>query len=138
MTVAQIRSSASKSLTEGNGWPPSLPEFIALGTESIDYDAAYSRCIRQKPEGRVEQYVYDDAYFNIKTQSDKDARRDHRRFMRDAENLELRGELVLKSEELLALPMNKERNMNDIERQKQDEKTGGKLHPRIAKLLGKK
>lgn len=139
MTVEQIRISVSKSLTEGNGWPPSLPEFIARGTEAIDYDAAYFRCLNQKPEGRVEKWVYEKAYYNIRTQGDKEARKDHKRFMKQAEELEKRGELTLPEEELIGLPVHSVKNLNDRKREEWEQSHGKELNPRIKKILeGKK
>ena len=125
MTVSEIRISISKCcLTKKDktrdAWPPSLPDFIANGKEQIDYDAAYYRCLNKSPSGRLETWVYEKAYFNIKSSSDESARKQHKRFMDEAENLESMGRLVLNEEELLALPVNSVKNMNDLKREEFD------------------
>ena len=137
MTVTEIRTSVSKTLLEGNGWPPSLPEFVSLGKGSVDYDAAYFRCLNKSPQGRVETWVYENAYYNIKSAADDKARRMHRKFMSQAEDLEREGKLQNHDEMLKALPVHSVKNLNDLVREEYQEKHENELHPRIKKLLGK-
>lgn len=144
MTVKEIRISVSRALTdelvmeELNGWPPSLPEFISLGSEKVDFDAAFQRCVSKEPQGRAEQWVYENSAFNIRRLSQTDAERFHKKELKKAIEMEKSGKLVLNSEMALALPPNSVKNVNDIEREKYEEKTGGKIHPRIQAILDSK
>lgn len=138
MTIQQIRTSVSKSLTEGNGWPPSLPEFINLGYEQIDYHAAFMRCLAKKPEGRVEQWVYENAGYNIRVSSHEAAERLHKKFMNEGIEKEKRGELELQDDMLVALSVNSVKNMNDLKREEYEASHGKVLNPRIAKILERK
>lgn len=103
---------------EGNGWVPSLPEFIQLGRPQIDYEAAYFRCLNKSPDGRLETWVYEKAYYNIRGASDDRARKMHQRYMKEAEELESRGKLKLNDEELIGLPVHSVKNVVDVEREK--------------------
>lgn len=137
MTIPQIRVSVTKSLTEGNGWPPSLPEFIALGSEQVDFEGAYFRCLNKKPDGRIEQHAYERVYFNVRASSDDKARQVHKRAMKDAVELDRRGELKLNEDELKALPIYSVKNMNDLERERWNSEHK-ELNPIVAKILESK
>lgn len=95
------------------------------------------RCLAKKPEGRIEQWVSENAGFNIRTASHENAERLHKKFMKEAMQKEQRGELKLNSEMLKALPPNSVKNTNDLAREEYEQKHGKQLHPRIAKILGK-
>lgn len=140
LTNEQIKKGIEKCkerIFGGNAWPPDLSEFMALvyGQSESDYDAAFFRCLNKDPQGRVEQWVYEKAYFNIRSSSDEQARRMHKRFMKEAEQLEREGKLKLNKEELLALPPNSVKNMNDLAREKWEEKHGKTINPRLQKIM---
>lgn len=137
MTVEQIRTSVSKFLLSGNGWPPSLPEFIAGGSEEVDFHAAFMRCLNKEPQGRAEQWVYENAGWNIRTASHEKAERMHKKFLQEAIEKEQRGDLQLNEEMLKALPVNSVKNDNDLAREDYEQRKGKALHPRIAKIIGK-
>lgn len=103
----------------GNAWAPDLAEFLAMihGHTDVDYQAAFFRMLNKKPEGRVEQWVYENASFNIRSMAHEKAERAHKKFMLEGFEKERRGELVLAKEELLALPVNSVKNLNDIKRE---------------------
>lgn len=139
MTVKEIRNSVFKALTDKkvmerlNGWPPSLPEFIALGGEDVDYDGAFYRCLNKAPEGRPEQFVYENSAFNIRRLSQKEAERFHKKELDKAIDLEKRGLLRLNSEMPLQLTEHSTVNLNDIERENYKDKPH-KFTDRINKL----
>lgn len=137
MTVEQIRASISKFLLSGNAWPPSLPEFIGGGTDEVDFHAAFMRCLNREPQGCAEQWVYENASFNIRTASHENAERMHKKFLQEAIKKEQRGDLKLNEEMLKALPVNSVKNDNDLAREAYEQRNGKKLNPRIAKILGK-
>ncbi len=124
----------------GDTWAPDYAKFMAIasGRTEVDYFAAFHRCLDKKPEGRVEQWVYENASFNIRSMSHENAERSHRKWMNEAIEKDRRGELIL-NEEILAkaLPEKVERNVNDIKRQEWED--SGKKCPfqdRINKLKG--
>lgn len=123
----------------GNAWPPDLAEFLALihGHSEVDYHAAFLRCLSKSPEGRIEQWVYENAGYNIRVSTHEAAERMHKKFMREAIEKDSRGELKLNDEMLKALPVNSVKNDNDLERERYNEAHNNELHPRIKKLLGK-
>ncbi|CAL9959668.1 hypothetical protein VPHK250G1_0045 [Vibrio phage K250 g1] len=99
---------------------------------------AYSRMIAKEPEGRIEQWVYEKAAFNLRRESDAIARRNHKRFMKEAIELERLGKLKLNEEMLKALPPNSVINANDLARQEFEQKNGRSLNPRIQAILDAK
>lgn len=136
----QIRKGISKvreNIRSGNAWAPDLADFLALihGQSEVDYHAAFMRCLAKAPEGRVEQWVYENAGYNIRVSSHESAERMHKKFMKEALMKERRGELRLNSEMLKALPPNSVKNTNDLARERYTSQHGNKLHPRIAKIL---
>lgn len=128
------------NIRRGDQWPPDLSGFLSLihGHDEINFDMAYSRMIAKEPEGRVEQWVYEKAAFNIRRESDVIARRNHKRFMKEGMELERLGKLQLNEDMLKALPPNSVINANDLARQKYEEKHGKKLNPRIQAILNSK
>lgn len=128
------------NIRRGDQWPPDLSGFLALihGHDEINFDMAYSRMIAKAPEGRVEQWVYEKAAFNIRRESDVIARRSHKRFMKEAMELERLGKLELNEDMLKALPPNSVKNMNDLAREEYEEKHGKGLNPRIQAILDAK
>lgn len=138
----QLRKGVNKckeQIFNGNAWAPDLADFLALihGQTDVDYHAAFMRCLSKTPEGRVEQWVYENAGYNIRVSSHEAAERMHKKFMKEALMKEQRGELKLNSEMLKALPPNSVKNTNDLAREEYEQKYGKQLHPRIAKILGK-
>lgn len=129
-----------EKVINGNQWPPDLAEFMAMihGHSSTDFQAAFFRCLEKKPEGRIEQWVYENASYNIKVMSHEQAERSHKKYMLVAIEKEKNGQLMLNKEILAkALPEKIERNLNDIKRQEFEE--SGSVNPfadRIAKLKG--
>lgn len=139
----QIRKGILKvreEIRSGNKWAPDLADFLALihGHTDIDYHAAFMRCLNKEPQGRVERWVYENAGYNIRTASHEAAERMHKKFMKEAIQKEQQGKLVLNDDRLKALPPNSVKNTNDIAREKYEQEHGKSLHPRIAKILGKK
>ena len=96
------------------------------GHDEVDFDMAYSRLLNKEPQGRVEQWVYERAAFNIRRESDDKARKSFKRFMKEAMELERLGKLELNEDMLKALPPNSVMNVNDLERQKYEQ--SGKTH----------
>lgn len=143
LTNDQIKKGIDKckeKIFSGNAWPPDLSEFMALvyGMTESDYDAAYFRCLNKEPQGRVEQWVYEKASYNIRTASDDKARQLHKRFMKQAETLDREGKLRVNEDELKALPPNSVKNLNDLKREEYEQKHGKQLNPRIARILSSK
>lgn len=131
LTNEQIKTGLQRckdKIFGGNAWAPDLAEFLAMihGHDDVDFDMAYSRMLAREPEGRVEQWVYERAAFNIRRESDDKARRSFKRFMKEAMELERQGKLQLNEEMLKALPPNSVINTNDLERQKYE--SSGKKH----------
>lgn len=55
LTADQIRQAVSRAILEGDGWPPSLSEFIKYGKETgFDYDASFDRMINREALNDVE------------------------------------------------------------------------------------
>ncbi|CAM0019413.1 hypothetical protein VPHD171_0044 [Vibrio phage D171] len=128
------------NIRRGDQWPPDLSGFLALihGQDETNFDMAYSRMIAKEPEGRIEQWVYEKAAFNLRRESDVIARRNHKRFMKEAIELERLGKLKLNEEMLKALPPNSVINANDLARQEFEQKNGRSLNPRIQAILDAK
>ena len=128
MTIQQIRLAVSKTLTdkfiteELKGWPPSLPQFISFGNDPIDYEGAFYRCLNKEPEGRPEQFVYENSAFNIRRMTQKEAERFHKRELIRAIELESQGRLVLNADMPLQLTEHSTVNLNDIERENHRDK----------------
>tara|TARA_R110002012_G_C11456037_1_gene592262 strand:- start:39 stop:413 length:375 start_codon:yes stop_codon:yes gene_type:complete len=100
-----------------NGWPPSLPEFISLGREQVDYTGAFYRCLNRDPQGRAEQFVYENSAFNIRRMTQKESERFHKAELDKAINLEARGLLRLNSDMPIGIAQHSTVNLNDIERE---------------------
>lgn len=76
LTVNQIRKAVSRSLTEGDGWPPSLPEFIKLGKDSgFDYEASFDRFINREQLSDVEHFAAQDVGQECRTRLAEDKAR---------------------------------------------------------------
>ncbi len=123
----------------GETWAPDYARFmsIASGMTQVDYFAAFNRCLNKKPSGRIEEWVYENAAFNLRSMSHDRAEVSHRKWMNEAIEKERKGELMLNAEILArALPEKVDRNLNDITRQEFDQ--SGKKNPfqdRIDKML---
>ena len=137
----QLRLGVSKCeerILSGNQWAPDLAEFMAMihGQTSVDFQSAFFRCLDKKPQGRVEQWVYENASYNIKRMSHDQAERSHKKYMLEALEREKKGSLLLNAEVMAkALPEKVDRNLNDIKRQEFEQ--SGKRNPlqdRIDKL----
>ena len=131
LTPQQLRQGVDKckeKILSGNAWAPDMADFLAMihGHDEVDFDMAYSRLLNKSPEGRVEQWVYERAAFNIRRESDDKARKSFKRFMKEAMELERLGKLELNEDMLKALPPNSVMNVNDLERQKYEQ--SGKTH----------
>jgi hypothetical protein len=138
MSTEQIRRAVSECLLHGNGWPPTLPEFISLGNGKTDYDAAYFRCLNRCPKGKIELWVYQNASYNVRIAPDNEARRTHRRFMNEAEQLDREGKLTLPSEAQALLAPCSVKNLNDLKREEYDDKHGHKINARIQAIIDEK
>lgn len=81
MSAAEVRMAVNQSLTLGDAWPPSLPEFITKGELiDIDYDAAFSRMIRGKPNGDIEYWASQEVGFSCRRHLEESkARAKHKR-----------------------------------------------------------
>lgn len=76
LTVDQIRKAVSRSLIEGDGWPPSLPEFIKLGRESgFDYQASFDRFINHERLSDIEFFAAQDVGHECRTKLPEEAAR---------------------------------------------------------------
>lgn len=127
-------------IRKGDQWPPDLSEFLSLIHDhtDIDYHAAFIRCLSGKPQGKLEQWVYEYDSWNIKRAPHDKAERMHKKFMQEAIEMEKRGALRTNDDILKALPVNSVRNDNDIAIERYEEKHGKKLHPRIEGILRSK
>lgn len=127
-------------IREGDQWPPDLSEFLALinGHTDIYYHAAFIRCLNNEPQGKVEQWVYENAGWNIRTAAHDKAERMHKKFMLEAIKKERQGTLKTNDDMLKALPVNSVKDDNDIAIEQYEERNGKKLHPRIEKILRSK
>jgi hypothetical protein len=68
LTVDQIRKAVSRSLLEGDGWPPSLPEFIKYGKDSgFDYQASFDRFINKERLNDIEYFASQDVGYECRT-----------------------------------------------------------------------
>ena len=123
-------------LFEGNHWAPDLSEFLSMihGTSDVDYQAAFHRCLSKSPKGRVETWVYENAGYNIRISSHDSAERMHKKYMKQAMDLDRRGELTLNEEMLKALPANSITNLNDKARNEYRD-SGKKLTGGIAERM---
>lgn len=136
---SQLRSAILKCremIKAGDTWAPDYARFmsIASGMTQVDYFAAFNRCLSKKPTGRIEQWVYENASYNICRMGHDKAEIAHKKWMNEAIEKERRGELMLNAEILArALPEKVDRNLNDIKRQEFDGKKH-KFSDRIAKL----
>ena len=137
----QLRKGVNKCkerIFNGDAWAPDLADFLALihGHTDVDFQAAFQRCLSKSPEGRVEQWVYENAGYNIRASNHDSAERMHKKYMKQAIEMERQGKLVLNEDRLKALPPNSVKNVNDIEREKFEQ--SGKKNPfqeRIDKLI---
>lgn len=71
MTVDQIRKAVTKSLLEGEGWPPSLPEFIKFGKDlGINADESFDKFINARSKSEKSQ-LSDVEYFTAQEVGDR-------------------------------------------------------------------
>ena len=139
---SQLRSAILKcreAIKTGDTWAPDYAKFMAIasGMTQVDYFAAFNRCLSKKPLGRIEQWVYENAAFNLRSMAHDKAEIAHKKWMNEATEKERKGELMLNAEIIArALPEKVDRNVNDIKRQEFEE--SGKKNPfqaRIDKML---
>lgn len=138
LTPQQLRFGVDKckeKIFSGNAWAPDMADFLAMihGHDEVDLDMAYSRLLAKSPEGRIEQWVYEKAAFNIRRESDTKARQMFKRYMKEAMELDKQGKLETNEDILKALPRVSTVNLNDIERENYKDKPH-KFTDRINKL----
>ncbi len=138
LTPQQLRFGVDKckeKIFSGNAWAPDMADFLAMihGHDEVDLDMAYSRLLSKVPEGRIEQWVYERAAFNIRRESDTKARQMFKRYMKEAMELDKQGKLETNEDILKALPRVSTVNLNDIERENHKDKPH-KFTDRINKL----
>ncbi len=90
----EIKKGLAKAISQGNGFAPTLPEFLRF-CNGIDYDEAFYRCLNQAPEGRVERWVSEQVGYNVRVETHRQAQKIHQRYLDMAIKMERRGELVL-------------------------------------------
>ncbi|CSB55483.1 Uncharacterised protein [Vibrio cholerae] len=67
MSAVEVRKAVSSALLNGDEWPPSLPEFVSLGQSiEIDFDEAFKRMIRGKPQGDIEYWATQEVGFECR------------------------------------------------------------------------
>lgn len=67
MSAVEVRKAVSSALLDGYEWPPSLPEFVGLGQSiDIDFDEAFKRMIRGRPQGDIEYWATQDVGFECR------------------------------------------------------------------------
>lgn len=91
--------------------------------------------MNKDPQGKVEQWVYENAGWNIRTAAHDKAERMHKKFMQEAIEKEKRGTLKTNDDMLKALPVNSVKNDNDLAREEYEQRNGKKLNPRIEEIL---
>ena len=111
----RIINRCREQLRDGNRFPPTLGEVEAmLFTRSrYEYEQAFARFQSKKPEGNAERWVYEKCGWNLKRVAAGRELQEFTRYLKQADNLELRGELVLPGEELLRLPKHSSVSVTD-------------------------
>jgi hypothetical protein len=142
LTDEQIQLGMDKckqKIFKGDYWAPDLSEFLALihGHSSIDFHSAFLRCLNKNPEGRIEQWVHENAGYNIRVSSNEKAERMHKKYMMEAIDRDNRGDLILNEDRLIGLPQHSVKSVTDLAREKYEAKNGKKLNPRIKAILDK-
>lgn len=67
MSPTEVRRAVSSALLSGDNWPPSLPEFVALGQSlEVDFDDAFKRMLRDRPKGDVEYWAAQEVGFECR------------------------------------------------------------------------
>ncbi|MCY9802675.1 hypothetical protein OTK51_04435 [Vibrio scophthalmi] len=84
MSSNEVRRAVSYLLLEGDAWPPSLPEFIALGRqELVDFDEAFDRMIRGKPKSDIEYWATQEVGYLCRSYlNERDARSKYRKVLK--------------------------------------------------------
>lgn len=76
MTIEQIRIATSKALLEGDGWPPSLPEFIKYGKDNgIDTDESFDRFINKEELSDIEYAAAQEVGYKCRSRLPEDKAR---------------------------------------------------------------
>ncbi|AIW21337.1 hypothetical protein F0267_22235 [Vibrio coralliilyticus] len=135
MSISEIRIAVSKALLRGDAWPPSLPEFVALGDEyEIDFDEAFDRMIRQKTKGDIEYWANQEVGFSCRRQlNDRDARAKHRKALLKYREKDKQGKLPPRNLVRLA-DKSQERQLKDLKRPTPSQFKQGSIFSRVAEL----
>ena len=69
LTVKEVKNGVTRSLIEGDGWPPSLPQFVTLAKDGdFDYDASFDRMINREDLNDVEYFANQEVGHLCRTQ----------------------------------------------------------------------
>ena len=128
-------------LSDGDKFPPALGEFAALVDirTKKELERAFIRFEANQPEGRAEKHVISSTGWNLKRAAANKQFGEFAKYLRVADELELKGELRDEGEVLKALPVHSSVSLTDRERE--EVSRSGKKHrfsDRIAALVNQK
>lgn len=134
----RVFSICYERLSRENPYPPELGELSALlvNRTKAEIEAAFLRWSIKQPEGRAEKWVFDRCTWNLKRVRSGQELIEFTKHLKQADELEDLGKLVLPEDDLLALPEHSAVSLSDIKRE--EFTRSGKRNPfsdRIAKLM---
>ncbi|MGB2147536.1 MAG: hypothetical protein ACPHZ7_11300 [Vibrio toranzoniae] len=100
-------------------FPPSLGEFMVLinARTQPEVEQAFARWTAKAPQGRAEQWVFDRCTWNLKRARSGYELVEFSKYIKQADELERNGNLVLPEDDLLALPVNSAVSLTDKKRE---------------------
>lgn len=115
-------------LFNGVVFPPVLGEFITAVDQrtKTEVEEAYSRFLSKTPQGRAEKWVISNADWNLRRATAGTELDIYTKYLRQADELEKRGNLILAEEELRALPRHTSIAVTDKAREEYSK--SGKTH----------
>lgn len=134
----RVFSICHERLSRENPYPPELGELSALlvNRTKAEIEAAFLRWSIKQPQGRAEKWVYGKHTWNLKRVRSGQELVEFTKHLKQADELEDAGKLVLPEEDLLALPEHSAVSLTD--RKREEFARSGKRNPfsdRISKLI---
>ncbi|HFQ4959223.1 TPA: hypothetical protein ACGUPM_002676 [Vibrio vulnificus] len=138
MSVPEIRKAVSRCVTSGDAWPPSLPQFVAMGQLlEIDFDEAFSRMLHGRPNGDIEYWACQEVGFACRRYlTEKDARTRYRRALKKYTDKAKTGSLPVRD----LMRLKDETNITPVTELKQPEPAAfakGSVFERVA-MMGRR
>ncbi|MEZ9681939.1 hypothetical protein AB4306_18480 [Vibrio splendidus] len=123
-------------LSEGDRFPPTLGEFAALVDlrTKKELERAFVRFEANQPEGRAEKHVVASTGWNLKRATASKQFGEFVKYLRVADELELKGELREEGEVLKALPVHSAVSIAD--QQREEFNRSGKKHKFSDRIAG--